>query len=96
MDTINRSRRALVALVFQPEQLTASAGEVTFELTAEPSVRHTLAIEGVDSGEPIVEAEAGQTVTGSASLDAGTYTIFCNVPGHREAGMEGTLEVTGS
>lgn len=84
------------ALAFQPEQLTASAGQVTFELTAEPSVKHTLAIEGVNSGEPIVEAEAGQTATGSASLDTGTYTFFCDVPGHREAGMEGTLEVTGS
>ena len=131
MNTTNRSRRALIALVaalalaacgggngsnetsggaqgnavevtgtdalaFQPEQLTAPAGEVTFELTAEPSARHTLAIEEVNSGEPIVEAEAGQTATSSASLDAGTYTIFCDVPGHREAGMEGTLEVTGS
>ena len=84
------------ALAFQPEQLTAPAGEVTFELTSEPEVKHTLAIEGVNSGEPIVEAEAGQTATGSVSLDAGTYTIFCDVPGHREAGMEGTLEVTGS
>ena len=84
------------ALAFQPEQLTASAGEVTFELTSEATVKHTLAIEGINSSEPIVEAEAGQTATGTASLEAGTYTVFCDVPGHREAGMEGTLEVTGS
>ena len=83
-------------LAFQPEQLTASAGEVTFVLTSEPSVRHTLAIEEVNSGDPIVEAEAGETAMGSASLDTGTYTFFCEVPGHREAGMEGTLEVTGT
>lgn len=80
-------------LAFEPEDLTAPAGSVTFELTSEPSVGHTLAIEGVNSNDPIVDAQAGQTATGSATLEAGTYTIFCDVPGHREAGMEGTLIV---
>lgn len=80
-------------LAFQPEQLTASSGSVTFELTSEPSVAHTLAIEGVNSNEPIVDARPGQTATGTTTLTQGTYTIFCDVPGHREAGMEGTLTV---
>lgn len=80
-------------LAFQPEEVTASTGSVTFELTSEPSVAHTLAIEGVNSNEPIVTAEAGQTATGTTTLEQGTYTFFCDVPGHREAGMEGTLIV---
>lgn len=82
-------------LAFDPEQLSAPAGPVTFELTSEATVRHTLAIEGVNSNEPIVEAEAGQTSSGTVTLAPGTYTFFCDVPGHRQAGMEGTLEVTG-
>lgn len=82
-------------LAFEPTQLSAPAGSVAFELTSEATVRHTLAIEGVSSGDPIVEAEAGQTSSGTVTLEPGTYTFFCDVPGHREAGMEGTLDISG-
>jgi len=30
----------------------------------------------------------------TVNLKAGTYTFFCPVPGHEQAGMKGTLTVT--
>lgn len=75
-----------------------STGVVELFLVNEGATFHNLEIAGPD-GEPIVgfllEAEPGVTVSGAIELEAGRYTLFCSVPGHREAGMETALEVTG-
>lgn len=75
-----------------PSQL--SAGEVTVELVNEGSQLHNVVFEEAGD-EPVVEAAAGETATGSVELDPGEYTVYCNVPGHREAGMEVTVTVEG-
>jgi len=35
----------------------------------------------------------GDSTTVTVNLPAGTYTFYCSVPGHKEAGMTGTLVV---
>lgn len=82
------------ALTFEPDQLSTSSGKTTIELTAEGDVKHTFVVEGINSDEPLVEAAAGETTTGTLTLEPGSYTFYCNVPGHRAAGMEGSLEVS--
>lgn len=82
------------ALTFQPSELSARAGTVTIELTAGEGVNHTLVVAGVNNDRPVVEAPAGDTATGSVELSAGDYTVYCSVPGHREAGMQATLTVS--
>ena len=74
--------------------MTSKPGKVTIDFTNPAALEHDVAIEG-ESGEEIVASEViteGKT-SASADLAPGTYTFFCTVPGHREAGMEGTLTV---
>ena len=79
-------------LYFEQEQLSASAGEVEFTLVNTGAVEHDLVIEEAGDTE-VVLAAPGETVTGSIELEAGTYTYYCSIPGHRTT-MEGTLEVS--
>lgn len=78
------------ALSYDKSSLEASAGGATIVLTNESSVEHDVRIEELDVGTDII-TEGTDSVT--VTLEPGTYTFFCSVPGHREAGMEGTLTV---
>lgn len=79
-------------LKFEPTSLEAPAGEVAVELTCEAAVAHNFVIEETDT--KVAECSAGGTDTGSTQLEAGDYTYYCDLPGHRSAGMEGTLTVS--
>lgn len=80
-------------LMFEPASLTAQSGEISVELTAESGVNHTFTVETPDGDVEVATADAGATDSGTIELEAGTYTFYCSVAGHREAGMEGTLVV---
>lgn len=79
-------------LAFEPSQVTVAAGEVTVELTSQPAATHTFAIEELGDRE-VVHADAGEAARGTIELEPGTYTYYCSIPGHRQAGMEGRLAV---
>lgn len=82
------------ALEFTSKRETAKAGKVTIDFTNSSGIPHDVVIED-SSGKTV--AQVPKTGEGSestvANLKPGTYTYFCSVPGHREAGMEGTLTV---
>lgn len=67
-------------------------GEATFLLRNEGAVYHDLRIEGIDDFS--LEALPDEDATGSVELEAGTYVLFCSVPGHRDAGMVAELQVS--
>lgn len=82
-------------LLFTTAPDETGAGDIAITLLNEGEVLHNVAFDGVADGAPVVEAPAGRLATGQVRLEPGTYTYFCSVPGHREAGMEGQLTVSG-
>lgn len=81
------------ALKFDKSSLTAKAGSVTLDMANPSSVPHGIGVEGngVDKEGKIVNQ--GETSKVTTKLKAGKYTFYCPVPGHRQAGMQGTLTV---
>ena len=78
---------------FPEDTYQADAGTIDVVYENEGAIEHTLLIEGVDDFKLVVESN-GDVDEGSVELDAGTYTIYCDVPGHQEGGMEADLEVS--
>ncbi|MFQ5945884.1 MAG: cupredoxin domain-containing protein [Anaerolineae bacterium] len=82
-------------LYFDPVQLTVRAGEeVTVNLRNVGSDDHTWVVLG--AGQWITTGEVSTLDEGSVTFTIdhpGAYRVICGVPGHREAGMEGTLIV---
>jgi plastocyanin len=54
---------------------------------------HAVSIEGEGVAESGDTVEAGADSTVTADLQPGTYSYYCPVGQHRQAGMEGTLTV---
>jgi plastocyanin len=81
-------------LAYETKQLTAKAGTVTIQLTNKSPIEHDVAIAQGNSvlGQTPVFTGGSKSVT--VKLKPGTYKFFCTVPGHRQAGMEGTLTVS--
>jgi plastocyanin len=81
------------ALKFEQTSVEATAGSVTIDFTNDSSLPHDVKIEGNGvNGEGTDEVTGGST-SATVDLQAGTYTFYCSVDGHRAAGMEGTLVV---
>jgi len=80
-------------LLWRPPELTASPGAIDVRVNCDHGVGHEFAIEAINGGDPIAACRASGTGSGSVELEAGSYTFFCAVPGHREEGMEGELVV---
>jgi plastocyanin len=92
--TVNVSTPSGSTLAYDQKTLSAKAGDVTVSFDNKQPLQHDVAIED-SSGKTLGQTDlvASGTATTSVNLQPGTYTFFCTVPGHREAGMEGTLTV---
>ena len=81
------------SLKFDKASYTASAGTNVIELINDGGQAHTLLIEDDPDFKKLGVTGQGDTDQGSVDLTTGTYTIYCDIAGHRAAGMEATLVV---
>jgi plastocyanin len=80
-------------LKFDKSALSAKPGKVTIVMKNPSALPHDVAIEGNGVDVRGKTVNQGGTSTATAKLTAGTYTFYCSVDNHRQAGMEGTLTV---
>lgn len=77
---------------FAPATIQAPAGQaVTFTFENRGVIQHDFVIQAADF---MLDAAPGETVSGELTLaQPGTYALTRSIPGHKEAGMRGTLQV---
>jgi plastocyanin len=82
-------------LAYTTKTAVATAGQVTISMKNMSGVMHDVAIQAGTSGPVLghTEFQSDGTASFTVKLKPGTYTFFCQAPGHRAAGMYGTLTV---
>ena len=92
--TVNISTPSGTELAYDQKSASAKAGSVTIDFQNNESISHDVAIES-PSGDTVGQTDlvASGTANTTVDLQPGTYQFFCTVPGHRQAGMQGTLTV---
>jgi len=81
-------------LAYQQKSVSAKAGKVTVDFTNQAPLAHNVTI--ADPSGKILGATntiTGSTASASVNLKPGTYTFYCSVDSHEQAGMKGTLKV---
>jgi uncharacterized cupredoxin-like copper-binding protein len=87
---------AQTGLAYTTTTATAKAGTVTLKSMNPQSIEHDISIESSDGsinqkGNLVANGDVSEV---TVDLKPGTYTFYCSVPGHKEAGMSGTLTVS--
>jgi len=85
---------ALAEFSVTPKVVQVAAGGMLM-VTNKGTMQHNLAIEGQNLRTPMINPN-GEADLNLGNLPPGDYTIFCEVPGHREAGMSAQLKVVAS
>lgn len=90
-DGARRIQVNATSFAYDPDEITVSVGEDVAIVLSSDDLLHDFVMDEIDVH---VAADRGETAEGGLRADtAGEYTFYCTVPGHRDAGMEGTLIV---
>lgn len=77
-------------LAFDADTYRTAAGCIEVRYTNAGTVPHTLLVQGQKG----FKLSIGRSDTGAIELPAGTYRLYCDLPGHEAAGMHAELTVT--
>jgi len=80
-------------LAYVTNKANAPPGSITIKMKNGSSTPHNIALEGNGANGAGAIVQGGGVSSVQTTLRPGTYTYFCQVQGHREAGMLGTLTV---
>jgi plastocyanin len=80
-------------LAYDKDRAAVLAGRVTVRFTNDARLEHNVTIAQGSRTIGATKTITAATATLKVNLPAGQYVYFCSVPGHRQAGMEGTLTV---
>jgi uncharacterized cupredoxin-like copper-binding protein len=76
----------------EPKTIDATAGVVTFKVTNKGKFPHNFSV--ISNGQELKKTKnipGGQSDTLEVDLSAGAYQTICDIPGHKDQGMVGTL-----
>ncbi len=77
-----------------PATAELADGQLEVTIECEGAVPHNIVFEGVDGDAVVAECSGEDTGTGTLTAEPGTYTYYCAIPGHREAGMVGEITLS--
>src|SRR5206468_9612927 len=92
--TVNIAADPSGALKYTTSSASATAGNVKVDFTNQSPVGHDVTI--ADSSGKILGQTSiitGNNTSTSVNLKPGSYTFYCSVDSHEQAGMKGTLTV---
>jgi plastocyanin len=81
------------AIAYDKTKLSSKPGEVTIDFSNPAPLQHDVVISEDDRILAQSDLISDSQTSVSAELAPGSYVFYCSVPGHREAGMQGTLSV---
>ena len=74
---------------------TLRAGSYTFAVANTGKIPHNLYVKGPGAAAHTPDIAAGKSATLTVTLKSGQYELWCAIPGHKAAGMDAKLTVSG-
>ena len=94
---VQGTKVTLTEYKFDPKDISVSSGKATFTLVNAGTTSHDMTVTD-SSGKIIAKSEVVQAGDSKIftidNLPAGKYQIYCDLPGHKDSGMVGTLTAT--